>query len=120
MLRLAGKGQVTFEYVIIIGLVAVALTMMQVYLRRGVQAGIKMATDEIGMQEDYVELEIRKGFLDHSSTTQLTPEGIPIEQKITYQGDGMQTTTLNKELQGYGDSKYIVESHQLKEESNGQ
>lgn len=115
MLKLAGKGQITFEYAIIIGLVAIALTVMQVYLRRGIQAGIKIATDEIGLQEDYQELEIRKGFLDHSSTVQLTPQDTPNEQKIAYQGDGMQTTTLNKELNGYGDSKYIVESHQLKE-----
>ena len=46
------SGQVTFEYAIIIGIVITALTLMQVYIRRGIQAGIQVAADEIGLQEE--------------------------------------------------------------------
>lgn len=47
------RGQAVFEYAIIIGIVVLALGMMQVYLRRGIQAGIKIAMDELGLQRDF-------------------------------------------------------------------
>lgn len=47
------RAQVVLEYAIILGIVALALGMMQVYVRRGIQAGIKIAADEIGRQEDF-------------------------------------------------------------------
>lgn len=50
------RAQVIFEYAIILALVALALGMMRVYLKRGIQAGIKIAADEIGAQGDYREL----------------------------------------------------------------
>ncbi len=46
------KAQVVFEYAIVLALVALALSMMQLYIRRGIQVGVKIATDEIGRQED--------------------------------------------------------------------
>jgi len=58
MPRLAShnRAQVIFEYAIILALVALALGMMRVYLKRGIQAGIKIAADEIGAKGDYREL----------------------------------------------------------------
>ena len=50
------RAQVIFEYAIILALIALALGMMRVYLKRGIQAGIKIAADEIGAQGDYREL----------------------------------------------------------------
>lgn len=116
MLNLSGKGQITFEYAIIIGLIAVGLTMMQVYLRRGIQAGIKIAADEIGLQEDFEELDIKKGYLDSSTVAQATaddintenPRIIPTVQTIEYQADGVQTTTLNEQLSSAGQSRYVT------------
>ncbi|GAH88314.1 unnamed protein product, partial [marine sediment metagenome] len=35
------KAQATFEYAIILAIVVTALTAMQVYFKRGIQAGIK-------------------------------------------------------------------------------
>jgi hypothetical protein len=45
MLRLKRKGQSTAEYAIVIGLVIAAAVAMQVYVKRGLQAKIKAATD---------------------------------------------------------------------------
>lgn len=60
------KGQSTIEYAIIIGLVVAGLTTMQVYIKRGIQAGIRVAADELGSQED-AEIDPQEGtkeFLD--------------------------------------------------------
>lgn len=61
-------GQVIFEFAIILAIVAVALAMMQLYLRRGIQAGIKIAADELGKQEGSVELDMEKSSVSESLT----------------------------------------------------
>ncbi len=45
------KAQSISEYVILIGIVALALIGMQVYMRRGIQAVVKTAADQIGDQK---------------------------------------------------------------------
>ncbi|UCB56778.1 MAG: hypothetical protein JSV30_06190 [Candidatus Omnitrophota bacterium] len=52
------RAQAVLEYAVVLGIVALALGMMQVYLMRGIQAGVKIAADEIGLQEDSVELSV--------------------------------------------------------------
>lgn len=49
-------GQSMGEYVVLIGIVTLALITMQTYMKRGIQAGIKIAADELGRQEDAVDL----------------------------------------------------------------
>ncbi len=61
-------GQVVFEFAIILAIVAVALAMMQLYLRRGIQAGIKIAADELGQQSGSVELDMEAGTVSESLT----------------------------------------------------
>ena len=45
MLRPLRKGQSTAEYAIVIGLVIAAAVAMQIYVKRGLQAKVKGATD---------------------------------------------------------------------------
>ncbi|MGA2775798.1 MAG: hypothetical protein ABSE81_07060 [Candidatus Omnitrophota bacterium] len=45
MLKLMRRGQSTAEYAIVIGLVIAAAVAMQVYVKRGLQGKIKVATD---------------------------------------------------------------------------
>lgn len=54
-------GQTTTEYVILIGIVMAALLSMQVYMKRGMQAMIKVAADQMGKQEDAEEIDPQKG-----------------------------------------------------------
>ncbi|MBU3934113.1 hypothetical protein KKD20_06895 [Patescibacteria group bacterium] len=54
------KGQSIIEYALILGIVVIALSAMQVYVKRGIQAGIKIAADEMGAQE-YAETDPDKG-----------------------------------------------------------
>lgn len=59
-------AQVIFEFAIVLALVALALVMMQLYLKRGIQAGIKIAADELGLQQDSVELDAESGEVSES------------------------------------------------------
>lgn len=46
------KGQSITEYAILIGIVSAAVMGMNVYIKRGVQAGIKQSVDQMANQED--------------------------------------------------------------------
>lgn len=58
MMRLKNKiGQSSIsEYAIVLSLVALAFLGTQTYFKRGVQAFVKNATDEIGIQTDSVDV----------------------------------------------------------------
>ena len=43
-------GQATLEYAVFIGVVAAALVVMQLYLRRSIQANLKALEDQINAQ----------------------------------------------------------------------
>ena len=48
--RLLKKGQSALEYAVLIVVIIAALIAMQVYLKRGVQGGLREKTDQIGEQ----------------------------------------------------------------------
>jgi len=54
MIKLNKKGQSIMEYAILVSLVIAALTGMQLYVRRGLQARIKDASDNL---PNYVQTE---------------------------------------------------------------
>ncbi len=52
--RLMGKqGQSTLEYALIIGVVVAALVAMSVYVRRAIQANLKLIEDQINVKSQY-------------------------------------------------------------------
>lgn len=74
------KAQSVVEYGILIGIVAAAILVMQTYMKRGVQAGIKVSVDEFADQKDfptdssYAE-EKAYSRNDASSTYNIAPDG---------------------------------------------
>jgi len=46
------KAQSILEYIVLVGIIAAALTAMQFYFRRAIQAAVKVAADEIGSQKE--------------------------------------------------------------------
>jgi hypothetical protein len=96
-------GQTTFEYAIIIGIVVTALTMMQVYIRRGIQAGIQVAVDEIGIQEGAVEIEPDEGATQNSTTTVASSS----TRNTQFLGSGAQATSINQSNRVTGTSTSI-------------
>ncbi len=68
-----GRSQATFEYAIILAIVVTALTAMQLYFKRGIQAGIKMCSDELGGQkEGLFEVDIKHNIIPQASTQTFT------------------------------------------------
>ena len=72
------QAQATFEYAIILAIVAGALTAMQVYFKRGIQAGIKICSDELGEQKKGLgeKIDLESGIFPaasiHHSVTEST------------------------------------------------
>ena len=64
------RAQATFEYAIILAIVAAALTAMQVYFKRGIQAGIKICSDELGGQRkgSGEKVDLESGIFPEGST----------------------------------------------------
>ncbi|MFC1631566.1 hypothetical protein ACFL2I_03325 [Candidatus Omnitrophota bacterium] len=81
-LRLQDSGQSLFAYVLLISVVIMALVMMERYLRRGVQSGVKMAADEIGLQRDSLQMDpTDAGFFDVEQRVRITTEA-PHHQRL--------------------------------------
>ena len=67
------RAQATFEYAIILAIAVTALISMQVYFKRGIQAGIKMCSDELGGQkEGLFEIDIEHNIIPQASTQAFT------------------------------------------------
>lgn len=49
------------EYAVIIGIVITALAIMQVYMKRGIQAATKAAADELSLQSITERIDLKKG-----------------------------------------------------------
>ena len=65
------KAQSISEYVLVIGIVSIALISMQAYMKRGVQAVIKVASDQAGSQ-DAEEIDVQKGTKTKSKVTTIS------------------------------------------------
>lgn len=99
------KGQSILEYAIILGLVAAALTTMQVYLKRGIQAGIKVAADELGRQQDAVEIDPEKGT---QTDSWINTQAASTTRSRLFER-GRQTINLDKTTTSSGWTEYISE-----------
>lgn len=100
------KGQSIIEYTTIIGLVVIALSAMQVYIKRGIQAGIKIAADEltadIGGQQAAEETDPDKG---RKTTSKIDTQTQSTQRIRLFQG-GSQQIDIDKTSSSYGESTY--------------
>ena len=67
---LAGQG--VLEYVIMLGIVVIALAAMSLYFRRGIQAVVKVAADEAGNQKDAEDINPTTGIKTSSTINRQT------------------------------------------------
>ncbi len=75
------KAQATFEYAIILAIVVTALTGMQVYFKRGIQAGIKICGDELGGQREGLVAEgVEHGIVSQPSIQHTFTNSVQTEQ----------------------------------------
>jgi uncharacterized protein (UPF0333 family) len=88
MFRKSRKGQSTAEYAIVIGLVIAAAVAMQVYVKRGVQAKMKDATDYNDPQAAGI-LTTKQYEPDYMSTTNMVSTRKSEETATTSKGGGI-------------------------------
>lgn len=91
-------GQQVLEYAILIGIIAMVLTAMMVYGKRGLQAVIKGSADQIGSQADsQPSMTSTIAGSASLSTTATSDESNVIQagESRTYQFDSVSSTTGN-------------------------
>lgn len=97
------KAQVILEYSLVIGLVLAALLAMQLYAKRGIQAVIKIASDEIGSQTESENIPRRWQTEQDSTITSHTRGASPgsanlpqgATQRVSTYGSGRQRTYID-------------------------
>ena len=111
------KAQSIIEYSILLGLLAAGFFTLQVYLKRGIQAGIRASADQLGnQQEGTVYFDLRDGFVENSSST--TETVVPSTTEKTVSRGGVHTlntqevksTEASSESQRKDDGWYYVPS----------
>jgi len=103
---LKGRAQSISEYAIVLMLVAVAISGMTIYMKRGVQAGIKDVADLIGDQKDYEDFDPLKGAKSNSDIHQYTNSSTRTEKAL----GGGATTYTDSSSSSNGTSTYVSES----------
>lgn len=96
-------AQSVIEYAILIGIVASALMAMQVYIKRGVQAGIKVSADELLGEQSVLDRDYKKPRSERVLLSEI--ENLQNSQNIvtitpdSYRTDINETSTVKSGLQ---------------------
>lgn len=112
MRRFNKKGQSTAEYAILIALVIGAALAMQIYVKRGMQGGLKFVTDKLqssntgtGQYEPYYQMSETTSTRENVYSSEETETGGKVTSVTGKEGtDGEKTTRSYKSVQrGVGD-----------------
>ena len=109
-------GQAIVEYAVLIGIVAAALVTMQTYIKRGIQAGIKVAADQIGDQsQGLVERDRNRDWIvkDESRITTSTP---PSTRSVERRPDGVMIYRPNQVSTGSGRQSFSLGAERNQEQ----
>lgn len=106
--RLKCKAQSITEYVILIALITAALSGMTLYMRRGIQAGIKVVADELGSQQDDPQKGTKSDSLIHSYTRG-AQIGTPASQRVRILEDGSVKSDFERTTTTQGTATYKSE-----------
>ena len=127
MLSIHSRGQSVTEYLLVFGVVAAAITGMMVYAKRGLQAGLKAAADDMRPMPDTPEQAQIDGMRQETGDTREPGETVVVGLSIAKDsssttnqqsdtnmgavaGGGHFTTTAdNSTTQGTSSSKVVAE-----------
>ena len=90
------RGQSMVDYVLLLGVISAALIAMQVYMKRGIQAAVKVSCDQLGPQE--VTINSRKQ-ASTVSTTNATKSG-SLRTQVFSGGTQEKTTSITDTTSG--------------------
>lgn len=113
----AKKAQSTAEYAIVIALVIGAAIAMQVYVRRGMQGGIKFATDKLKSSDDgvgqyepyYMQSETTSTRADVKSTEEFGAGGYVQRKTGELTAEGEKSTRAYKQEMRGVDQKTLTD-----------
>lgn len=97
------KAQSITEYVIVLGVVIVALMVMQIYMQRGIQGVVKTVADEVGDQKQAEEVDPIKGAIKRDANITRVTGGEPEGSENLPKGVTMRVVTPS----GGGRSTYF-------------
>lgn len=93
------KAQALIEYGLLLGITTAAILGMQTYIKRGIQAQIKISADELGKQEESEDFDLKKGLLLVSGQRRKTvplQAGLPTQRKQGFAGGRQRTEFKEK------------------------
>ena len=96
------RGQSIVEYAVLIAMVIAALTGMQIYAKRGIQAGVKAAADQIGDQQTGMKYE------SGERRNQAIAAGTVLDRRSSTTAESTQTNRL-EQARGGGVTRTIAE-----------
>ena len=97
MFRLLKKGQSTAEYAIVIGLVIAAAVAMQIYVKRGIQAKMKDATDYTDPAATSI-MRTSQYEPDYQTTQNLTSTRVATETATTAKGGAVTRSIAGEDV----------------------
>ena len=98
----AGKGQNLIEFSIMLAIVVAVFTVMQVYIKRGIQGGLKFSADQLGKQEDFVEKDPTKGRLEEAISHDI------VQGTSTVSSTGGTQTTVSSQTSTKGEGSHSL------------
>lgn len=99
------SGQSTLEYAILIGVIGVSLSIMTLYFRRGIQAAVRVAADEVGRQQDAEDVDVFNGTTTNATFRQMSESN----QAVTKFEGGSQTSVGNSFTKSNGTTSAFSE-----------
>ena len=103
------EAQSILEYTVVIAVVIAALSGMQLFFKRGIQASLKLAADQIGTQQDSAEVDIVRGGIITSSESTSTMQTISSStQQLRQLGGGVSSKDININATATGSATYVT------------
>jgi Flp pilus assembly pilin Flp len=96
------------EYAVLIGIVTAALVTMQTYIKRGVQAGIKVAADQIGDQRRGLMERDRNRNWIVKEESRITTDTPPSTSSVELRPDGVTVYRTAQMASGSGRSSFTL------------
>ena len=88
------RGQSLVEYSVVLVIIAAAVMSMQLYMKRGLQAAVKIQADRLGPQQKQINTSDRQQSSTNSFSSE-TRDGVNIRQVSAGGGQSITTTSID-------------------------
>lgn len=108
-MKTKAKAQSILEYAVVLAAVVTALVGMQLFFKRGIQASLKLAADQIGAQQDSADVDIvRGGVITSSEAASVTQTVSGGTQRFRQLGGGASSKDIDTTVTATGNATYVT------------